>query len=309
MFAQYFGQFLLNRSLVTASQLDQAMSAQKETRVKLGVLAINKGYLSPEQVEEVHQAQTRIDKRFGEIAVNLGYAKEEQISELLSSQQSAHLTLGQTLIDQGTIDYEGFASALALYKKDYSLTDDKFDAIVNGNIEALLEAILTKEGISLHWAMNDYISLFSKNMIRFIDSHIRLEVATGEAATAYEWTAQQPLLSSDRIISRITGIGGSEASFLKLASLYAQEAVEAPDEMMEASVGEFLNLHNGIFLVNLSNRSIELEMEPQSVTRGTELATTTPVKVIIHVDGPQVKFDLIIADLGDLIATNYNREA
>jgi hypothetical protein len=47
MFAQYFGQFLLNRSIVTASELDQALSAQAETRVKLGVLAINKGYMPP----------------------------------------------------------------------------------------------------------------------------------------------------------------------------------------------------------------------------------------------------------------------
>jgi len=28
------------------------------------------------------------------------------------------------------------------------------------------------------------------------------------------------------------------------------------DEMVEASVGEFLNLHNGIFLVNMSNEGI-----------------------------------------------------
>jgi len=38
------------------------------------------------------------------------------------------------------------------------------------------------------------------------------------------------------------------------------------DEMVEASVGEFLNLHNGIFLVNMSNEGIELEMTPQEVS-------------------------------------------
>ena len=37
--------------------------------------------------------------------------------------------------------------------------------------------------------------------------------------------------------------------------------------MAEASVGEFLNLHNGIFLVNISNQGIELKMTPQEVYR------------------------------------------
>jgi hypothetical protein len=300
MFAQYFGQFLLNRAFVTASELDRAMSAQKETRVKLGVLAINKGYMSPDQVEEVHQTQTRMDKRFGEIAVDLGYLKEELVTELLSSQQSAHLTLGQALIDQGTLDFEAFAGALNLYKKDYSLSDDQFESIINGSIETLLEAVLSKEGLTLRPTLSDYISLFAKNIIRFIDSSIRLEVVSSEAISTYEWTAQQPLTNSDRSFSRLTAIGGTEDSFLKLASIYAQETIDEPGEMMEASVGEFLNLHNGIFLVNLSNQSIELEMEPQTVIRGAEFVAGSPVKAVIHINGPLVSFDLIITNLSDL---------
>ncbi|MEK3917637.1 hypothetical protein [Paenibacillus sp. FSL H7-0331] len=300
MFAQYFGQFLLNRSIVTASELDQALSAQAETRVKLGVLAINKGYMTPEQVEQVHQTQTRIDKRFGEIAVDMGHLTEEVVTELLSSQQSAHLTLGQALIDQGTMNYETFSTTLNLYKKDYSLTDDQFESIVNGSIEALVESILSKQNMILGQALTDYISLFAKNMIRFIDSHIRIEIIPTDSAAVYEWTAYQSLVSSDRSCSRITAISATEASFLQLASIYALESIEAPGEMMEASVGELLNLHNGIYLVNLSNRSIELDLEPQAVVRSTAFSPDSPIKAVLRVLGPLVQFDLILTDLSEL---------
>lgn len=300
MFAQYFGQFLLNRSIVTASELDQALSAQAETRVKLGVLAINKGYMTPEQVEQVHQTQTRIDKKFGEIAVDMGHLTEEVVTELLSSQQSAHLTLGQALIDQGTMNYETFSTTLNLYKKDYSLTDDQFESIVNGSIEALVESILLKQNMILGQALTDYISLFVKNMIRFIDSHIRIEIIPTDSAAVYEWTAYQSLVSSDRSCSRITAISAAEASFLQLASIYAQEFIEAPGEMMEASVGELLNLHNGIYLVNLSNRSIELDLEPQAVVRSTAFSPDSPIKAVLRVLGPLVQFDLILTDLSEL---------
>lgn len=300
MFAQYFGQFLLNRSIVTASELDQALSAQAETRVKLGVLAINKGYMTPVQVEQVHQTQTKIDKRFGEIAVDMGHLTEEVVTELLSSQQSAHLTLGQALIDQGTMNYETFSTALNLYKKDYSLTDDQFESIVNGSIEALVESILLKQNMILGQALTDYISLFAKNIIRFIDSHIRIEIIPTDSAAAYEWTAYQSLVSSDRSRSRITAISATEPSFLQLASIYAQESIEEPGEMMEASVGELLNLHNGIYLVNLSNRSIELDLEPQAVVRSIAFSPDSPIKAVLRVLGPLVQFDLILTDLREL---------
>lgn len=35
--------------------------------------------------------------------------------------------------------------------------------------------------------------------------------------------------------------------------------------MVEASIGEFLNLQNGIFLVNMSNAGIDLELTLQEV--------------------------------------------
>ena len=65
MFTQFFGNYLLNHGLVTSQQLSRALTDQKNTRAKLGVLAINAGYMTPEQVDAVHTEQQRVDMRMG----------------------------------------------------------------------------------------------------------------------------------------------------------------------------------------------------------------------------------------------------
>lgn len=297
MFAQYFGQFLFNQGIVSAAELERALGAQKETRIRLGVLAIHFGYMTAEQVETVHETQKRIDLRFGEIAVMLGLLTGEQVSSLLSTQQSAHLALGQALIDQGSMTYETFAGTLQRYQREYSLSDEQFDAILNGSIEALLAAVLRRDTEPLEAEDADYVNLLAKNMIRFIDSDLRLErIEPAEALRAADWAALQPLRDSGRSALRLTALAGAEADFLKLASLYAEETVSQPDDMMEAAVSEFLNLHNGVYLVNLSNNGIELELSPQTVVRGVSLASEASWTTAVRVFGARVQFDLLLAD-------------
>jgi hypothetical protein len=302
MFAQYFGQFLLNQQLITSNELERALNAQKNTRVKLGVLAINRGFMTAEQVETVHQAQTRMDKRFGEIAVELGFIEEAVINELLSAQPSAHLALGQALIDHEIMRYETFSSALFKYKQENSLSDEQFQSIVSGNIETIVEAELSKEGITGDSILVDYISLFVKNTIRFIDSNIRLEIVKTSHSSHYDWIAQQSIQSEDYSVERITAIAGTEKAFLRFASKYAQENIDAPGELLEASIGEFLNLHNGIYLVNRSNQGFELNLLPQLFKRGSEFVTDSTVKLVIQIIGPDFSIDLLITDISELSA-------
>ncbi|WEK54898.1 MAG: hypothetical protein P0Y55_02110 [Candidatus Cohnella colombiensis] len=300
MFARYFGQFLLVEGYVNAVELEHAFQHQAETRVKLGVLAINRGFMSADQVQEVHSSQTRLDKRFGEIAVSLQYLSEAQVDSLLSSQSTAHLSLGQALIDQGSLSFDTFGAALEQYKEKQGLSDEQFEQIAKGGIEPLLAAVLLQDDLTSKHPVGSYINLFAKNMIRFIESHIRLERISLEEAGTYDWVAHQSIQSGDRSKSRITAIAGSEAAFLELASRYALEPVDAPDEMMKASVGEFLNLHNGIYLVNRSNEGVELDLAPQSVIHGNTFLARTEIQAIIRVYSPTFSFDLLISDLSDL---------
>jgi hypothetical protein len=302
MFTQYFGQYLLQRGVLTGEQLREVLEAQKETRVKLGVLALNQGLMTPEQVLQVHQEQTRRDKRFGEIAVELQYVTEAQVEQLLSAQKSDHLVLGQALIDREWLSYESFSELLQAYKRDHSLTDEQFSSILKGDVESLISAILLKQNAA---ELSDFVSLFAKNVIRFVDSIIRMEIMEAGQQSSYERVFLQTMHREGNSHAAVTAIAGTEPSLIRLASRYAQELIDSADEMMEASVGEFLNLHNGIFLVNMSNAGVELTMLPQQSLLGdaANAKLSDYTMTVVRVYGTDFEFDLLVSDLSKLLHT------
>ena len=291
MFSQYFGHYLLNNGLLTSEQLQSALELQKTTHVKFGVIAVDDGLLTSAQVEEIHEKQKEQDKRFGEIAIELGYLSNEQVEQMLSAQKKNHLLLAQAVVDQNYMTMEAFSNALSEYKKLHSLSDEKFEAIKSGNIEAMVENLLLL-GDEDKQIYSDYLSLFVKNMIRFIDAQVYVEVSSYEAQLQVDWLVSQEIVGE---ASLHTAMALEENVFLKIASVYAEEELTEVDELAQASVSEFLNLHNGIYLVNMSNKGIELDMAPQKVESSVSVSVANDAGINIIVYTSLGNFNLIIS--------------
>lgn len=266
MFSQYFGHYLLNRGLISAEQLTDALEYQRSVHLKLGVLAINAGLMSPAQVEQIHNMQKKVDKRFGELAIEQGYINEKQLTELLNTQKQGHLMLGQALIDRKYFTLEQLQKALDNYKKESGLSTRQFNVVKNDDILEI-EKIFQNYGESqLSKTYSDYVTLLVKNIIRFIDDNPTIEINRLDSDYKTEWYAHQDIIGK---ITIHTGIACESQAFITLAGKFAQEKITEADELAKDSVGEFLNLHNGIFLVNMSNNGVELEMKPQAVVKDT----------------------------------------
>ncbi|MFZ5596950.1 MAG: hypothetical protein ACOY31_08055 [Bacillota bacterium] len=291
MFSQYFGNYLLNNGLISSSQLREVMKIQSEIRLKLGVLAVNSGYMSPMQVMEVHDLQKKMDKKFGEIAVEKGYLTGSQVEELLSTQKRGHLLLGQGLVDKGYMSLDQLQAALEGYKKANGLTDERFRAFQQGDIDEIVNTFVNFSGLSGGDAYKDYVTLMMKNIIRFIDNSPRLEKNYEQASYSTPCLVCQEIMGE---VGMFTGIAAGEKVFLEMAGRYAGEELKEIDELAGASVAEFLNLNNGIFLVNMSNRGVELEMKPQIVLTGKTTVITQKVN-IIPVYLPAGRADIIIS--------------
>ncbi len=288
MFSQFFGHYLLNQGLLSREQLADALEFQQSVHVKFGVIAVDEGFLTPEQVEKVHEMQKQIDKRFGEIAVELGYLTDDQVEAMLSVQKQNHLLLAQALVDRGYMSIEEFSNALNHYKRDYSLSDDKFEAIKRGDIDALVTNILDHKESNTIEKYGNYLTLFAKNMIRFIDDQVYLEVCDHKQNEG-NWLVHQDIVGEAPLF---TAISAQEDVFLYIASAYAEEELTEVDELAKASVSEFLNLHNGIYLVNMSNEGIELNMNPQEVV---ESAKVNGEGLLVTVHTSKGKFDLFLS--------------
>lgn len=289
MFSQYFGHFLLNKGLISREQLREALEYQESVHVKFGVIAVNEGYMTPEQVEKVHDMQKQVDKRFGEIAIEEGFLTEEQVEQMLASQKQNHLLLAQALVDKGFMTIDQFSKALEDYKKAHALSDENFEEIKQGNIDLLIENVVKNSGLENKEYLSKYLALFAKNMIRFIDRQAYLEIDQ-ETKEVGEWLVTQEITGKAPLF---TAISADSDVFLYIASKYAEEKLEEIDELAKASVCEFLNLHNGIFLVNMSNDGIELNMKPQEIAHNPSIGGNL-FKISVHT--AKGIFQLLLSD-------------
>lgn len=267
MFAQFFGSYLLNEGLVTPVQLAKALEDKKNTKTRLGVLAINAGYMTAGQVELVHQVQATVDKRIGDIAVEMGFMTSEQIDELLSQQPLDYLVLGQTLVNDGILTNLQFENALSEYKIKNSLSDEDLKNDKTDKLEDLIEDYYKLELGENARAYTSYLSLLFKNLVRFIgDDFTPLGAEKITNIECVNLVSQD--INANSIIT--TGISCFDKEYIKLAERFSEEKLDKVDEFVNATVGEFLNLNNGLFIVNQSNEfGIEMTLSPQQFAFNT----------------------------------------
>lgn len=275
MVSQFFAQYILNKGLLTPAQVQVALESRRTAQPKLGVTAINMGYLTAEQVEKIHKLQYRIDKRFGEIALIEGYLSHEQLSNVLANQENDNFRFGQALVDKGFLSLEALEDVLAEYKQAAEL-------------EQPADLILIKEWISHYLSFPreddnavlycDYMALFLRAIVRFLDA-CPLLVASSEAKSEERWAVSQSLTGDIDLHSCLLI---DDSVLLEIAKRYSCEQLLEIDELALDSVGEFLNVTNGLFCINLSNLGLDCELHPQMIAR--ESATVQSPSWSVTVD-------------------------
>ncbi len=270
MFTQSFGSYLLNNRLVSHQQLIKALELQSKAHVRLGVLAINAGLLTSEQVDELHGRQETQDIRTGDLAVSLGYLTSEQVNELLSSQRKGYLLLGQALVDIGALTNGQLQIALAAYKGATRISESEIGDERLADARRVISDYYHFDLLPNPDFFSDYVSLLLKNVIRFIGDDFTLLPSSVITELRGEETAYQHVSGGGTLFSAVTA---DRDTFCGVASRYAKELFHELNDYARAAMGEFLNLHNGLFAVNISNSlAYELTLSPQVVVSGGVLA-------------------------------------
>ena len=265
MFTQLFGGYLLNNQVVNAQQLCDAMQAASQLRPKLGVLAINAGYLTAQQVEECHSLQSTMNMRMGDIAVNKGYITKEQVEELLASQKNGYLALGQALIDEGVLTAAEFEKQLNSYKASSAVSEAEIDESGKSR-RAVLDEYCNISDEDCAVGVDDYMVLLFDNIVRFIGNEFSVLQPEKAEYVNCECFVTQTISGTN---TWETAICADKAEFEAIAAKYAQEELDGNQEYIEASIGEFLNLNNGLFAVNLSQqKGEECDLQPQQTLQG-----------------------------------------
>lgn len=265
MYTQYLGQYLFNKNLISANQLCELLSLEDATRVKLGVLAINSGFMTAKQVEEVHELQRAMDRRFGEIAIGKGYLTPPQLNDLLSQQDSRHLGLSQAIVDKGYLTLAQLETALNHFKEDTQLSSEELKIIQSGDVDKIVPLFLDFPENDCPQFYYDYVTLLLKNIIRFLNERPVLSRPEPVLRKPTDgWLISQQAIG---LYTISTGLILSDSVLVDLASRFSQESIDHVNELAKDSICEFLNLNNGLFLINLSDKGFEFDLKPQSIAQ------------------------------------------
>lgn len=259
MYAQFFGNFLLSRGVITRKQLIDIMQKKADTKVKLGTLAIHAGYMTANEVDRIYILQTHQDKRFGELAISEGYLTEEQVTNLLLEQEPDFLLLGQTLIEEGIIDNQQLQDLIIAYQSDNELDEFTYSSETQDAIHHMVENFFVLAERSLSHYEISFFQLLLNNLIRFIGDDFTLISPSNCKEYPTNYCISQKLNGP---FSVRTYMDIPESTCIAFASRYVDEEFTEFDEYVSSSLEDFLNLHNGVFSVNMSNEySMELELE------------------------------------------------
>lgn len=264
MYTQFLGNYLLQRGIVTQDQLFNAMSRLSQTHIKLGTIAIHEGLMTAKEVDECLYVQTREDKRFGEIAVKRGYLTDEQVNDLLSKQTPDYILLGQNLVEDGIFSYEDLERIIFEYKSDTELYDLSLDVENQEVVESIISKFFLLAEMPVNEANVMYLELMFNSLIRFVGEDF--SPLTPMVLDEYPVTfgVSQRITSSTEYITHIDCDRDTAIAF---ASRYAKEEFIEFDEYVVAALEDFLNLHNGLFIVNASNTqaSKEITLSPPEI--------------------------------------------
>lgn len=263
MFSQFFGSYLLSHNIVSNEQLVSAIKRLPSARMKLSTLALYSGLLTPDDITAILSLQEDSENHFGELAVEHGYLSETDVLHLLRAQSPDFLLLGQILVDDGILTNQKLQDLLIDYQSDHEVVDLETSDVSDeqkDEIRQFLQQYFSSDAYIASSVAVEYMSLFFSNLIRFLGD---------------DFTVLEPIPVTEYPILHCVSqhIGGTysitmyldldEATAIVFASRYGDDSFTEYNEYVEASLGDFVNLHNGLFNVNLSNsKSIELTLDP-----------------------------------------------
>ena len=114
-----FGDYLIEKGIVSKEDLDIALKFQTEKSLRLGALAVEDGLLTEQQLSVILDRQREVEAAglFGEIAINMKLLSKEQVSKLLEKQKEYDKIIGQILVLSGALSKDEKEKELKLFCK------------------------------------------------------------------------------------------------------------------------------------------------------------------------------------------------
>lgn len=248
---QFFGEFLIDRWVITRGQLIEALELQDYRNQKFGEVAVHRGLLSEEQVEQINERQKSEDMRIADLAVSMGLIEEQQAREILTFQKNNHLYLGEALLELGHITEDILERELAIFTEEQS--------------RYTLEEVSVPAGVKGADLMKVTVDLTRKMFQRVVGMLIKVGdgvLATDQQEPAFEFHLSVSVAFEGDTPARFVLSASSDVAVSVAGRILREDATRESEEVVEDAVKEFCNIICGNAAAKLAQMGVHTEIAP-----------------------------------------------
>lgn len=246
MVNRYFAQYLLNVGVLSSEEVQALLPRIKDSKPQLPLLALMGGLVTSSQLSELADLDA---EAFAEEAKERMLLTASQIDSLLNVAPERDVLFTQLLVDDGKLDYKGIEEHLLAYSKA--------EETKNPVVAAVLARAEDPAEEPEYLSYGNYADMFIMSCQRFIDTEaiILPEVPVADA----KGVLVSQSLSGGVVLT--AGVMARPDVFLELGCRYSNEELDDVDDLAIDCVAEFLNVLNGLYIVNLSQMDMDVDLE------------------------------------------------
>lgn len=251
MAVKFFGQFLVEKGVVSREILLQAIELQESVNLSFGATSLAMGILTDADIERVHNAQRLEDLRFGDMAVKLGLLSNDQMMQVLARQKNTHLYIGEALVKIGGLPAEELQKHLDDFKADQA--------------QYATDAVIIPDGVPEPKICELVADLSYKMLTR-----VALLIFRPEPCTVTDQLPAMDIYASMEFTGDICGrylMGVTAATQKKIAKAILKETNvdNEPKEVLDDTVMEFVNVALGNIAAKAAQSGKSIEIAPPEI--------------------------------------------
>jgi len=284
MAVKFFGQFLVEKGVVSSEQVLKAIELQEKVNLKFGEMALSMGMITDKDVDRVHHAQRTEDLKFGDMAVKLGIISEAQLNEVLTRQKNNHLYIGEALVRVGGLTEEQLPQLLAEFKEDQA--------------PYMVDRVVIPAGVPNGTLLEICADLTYKMMTRIADIQFR----PGACALSDEIGSNDLLVGMELVqdleARYVLSVSSGVRRMVAEGILKQGDVTGESEEMLNDTVMEFVNVVCGNVSAKAAQLGKNIEIRPPEVLQSGSgplrvPAGKTGLRFPIYVSDEKVELFLI----------------
>lgn len=288
MFTNLFCRYLISKNIITEDDFFAIQMAQNKTKVKLGLIAVSEKMMTEQQAEKINRKQQRLDKRFGDIAIEMGLLTNTQVERLLALQGNPYLQFCQCVCDNGILTLMQIEEAMESFKQENGFTNGDMDAFKSGDIDRILPLYLPSLPSG---PLIDLLAVTFRCLIRLVSTDICIN--RGYVTSNYKAKGAMATQEMYGDYNAFTSFSGDDSGILALAEAFAKEFFDVVDINALDSVGEFINIADGLFITAKSYEGMEINLKPPIFTKDAVEINGSAIYVI-PIEVNQESLDLLV---------------